>query len=150
MNTINKIFKLNIYNTYLSSKGLNAYIFFKSNSIRTQIITSLLEENISFKSFEILNIIYLNDTFIIELKLELFCTSIIKFDTLQNALSFCLYIQKNESSTQTISLYLLNNIFYLIIDNTETYNIKFSDFDCIKYSPLIHSKIVENGFKLSV
>ena len=149
MNTTIKFLKINISLDYLNKNNILLLDFFKSKNIRNNIINHLLDDSLSFKGFNILNIIYTNDIFIIDLKVEIFCTSIIKFDCLQNALSFCLYIKNNDLEESSLSLYLLNNFFYLIIENQNSYNIKLSDFETIKYSPLIYSTITENGFKLS-
>ena len=158
MNITKNYFKLNICTEYLENNGIKSDFFYKYNDLRNEIISTILKDNLTFKSYNILNIIFKNNSFIIELEIEQFNTSIIKFNSFKNALSFCLYIDKNikikedikNKKTHNLSLYYLNNFYYLIIENTSTYDIKYSDFEFIKYSPLIHSKILESGFKLSI
>lgn len=158
MNVITNYFKLNICVDFLENNNITIHNFFKDNSLREQIISTLLNEYFTYKDYTILNIIFIQNSFVVELEINQFNISIIRFSSLKDALSFCLYIDKNkelnnQNKTENIdnlSLYFLNNFYYLIIENQNTYNIKYSDFEFIKYSPLIHSKILESGFKLSI
>lgn len=154
MNIINKFLKINILENFILQNNFTLYHFLNSKQIRETLINKILSQNISYKSFKILNIIHIHETFIIEIELNIYTTSIIRFESIQNILIFCLYLNKNkekyfENNSTNINLYFLDNYFYLIIENQDIYNINFSDFEFIKYSPLIHSKIIENGFKLS-
>lgn len=158
MNIITNYFKLNICVDFLENNNITIQDFLKDKTLRKQIISALLNENFTYKDYTILNIILFQNSFIVELEINQFNTSIIRFSSLKDALSFCLYIHKNEENNNknnteninNLSLYFLNNFYYLIIENQNTYNIKYSDFEFIKYSPLIHSKILESGFKLSI
>lgn len=158
MDIITNYFKLNISVDFLENNNITIQDFLKDKSLREQIISTLLSENFTYKDYTILNIILIQNSFIIEIEIKQFNTSIIRFSSLKEALSFCLYIHRNKEinnkntseSIDNLSLYLLNNFYYLIIENQNTYNIKYSDFEFMKYSPLIHSKILESGFKLSI
>lgn len=158
MDIITNYFKLNICVDFLENNNITIQDFLKDKTLREEIVSTLLNENFTYKDYTILNIILIQNSFIVELEINQFNTSIIRFSSLKEALSFCLYIHKSketnaENNTKNInnlSLYLLNNFYYLIIENQNTYNIKYSDFEFMKYSPLIHSKILESGFKLSI
>lgn len=158
MDIITNYFKLNICVDLLENNNITIQDFLKDKTLRKQIISALLNENFTYKDYTILNIILIQNSFIVELEINQFNTSIIRFSSLKEALSFCLYIHKSKENNEknntkninNLSLYLLNNFYYLIIENQNTYNIKYSDFEFMKYSPLIHSKILESGFKLSL
>ena len=154
MNNINKFLKINILESFILQNNFTLYHFLNSKKIREVLINKILSKNISYKSYKILNIIHIQNSFIVEIELNIYTTSIIRFESIQNILIFCLYLNKNkekyfENINININLYFLDNYFYLIIENQDIYNIFFSDFEFIKYTPLIHSKITENGLKLS-
>lgn len=158
MDVITKNIRLNINVNYIKKCNLEVKDFFKSNIIRNIIISSILDNNISYKTYIINNIFYIDNTFFIDITIEVFLTKILKFLSINDALNFCIYFD-SEQVNNTYALYELENNYYLIIKpktniqnddyffNTST--IKSSDFNQIKYTPLIYSTITQNGFKVS-
>lgn len=158
MNVFTKNIRLNIHINYIKRCNLCEKDFFKSNSIRNIIISGILDNNISYKSYKINNIFYFNNTFFIDINIEIYLTKILEFTSIHDALNFCIYFDSTLNKN-TYTLYKLNNLFYLIIkpENNikendlfiNSFNIKSSDFNQIKFTPLIYSTITQNGFKVS-
>ena len=152
---MDKIFKkitINIEFSYFKHEPKKINLFFASSAFRNFTLSLILKENVNYKEFKILNILYLNQSFSVILEVQLYTTIILKFSSYINLYNFLLYIQNNNHNSSNISadysIYLINSIYYLILQNYTEFNIKLSDFNTIKYSPLIHSKIVEIGKKL--
>ena len=158
MDIITKNIRLNISINYIEKCNLKVRDFFKSDIIRNIIISSILDNNISYKTYIINNVFYMNNTFFIDITIEVYLTKIIKFLSINDALNFCLYFD-SEHINNTYDLYKLKDDFYLIIkpkiniQNDDYFfnasTIKSSDFNIIKYTPLIYSTITQNGFKVS-
>lgn len=156
MNILEKNIKLNINISYLEKNNLNIKKFLNSANLRNQIINNILDENLNYKSFIINNIIFLNKEFVIDITISIYLTTILEFKSLNETLLFCTYLQDNiitdNNTFQNLSLYYFNNNYYLIIENNiniikdkniNTYNIKSSDFNTIKFTPLIYSIITQ-------
>ena len=158
MDVIIKNIRLNIHTNYIKKCYLEEKDFFKSSTIRNIIISSILDNNISYKSYIINNVFYIDNTFFVDITIEVYLTKILKFLSIKDALNFCVYFD-SEQINNTYTLYKLENSFYLIINpkinikNNDYFfyssTIKSSDFNEIKYTPLIYSTITQNGFKLS-
>ena len=58
MDTITKKITITFSNAFIKNNNFNMFQFFKSKEFRNQLITSILKENINYKSFEIIFLLY--------------------------------------------------------------------------------------------
>ena len=70
MDVIIKNIRLNIHTNYIKKCYLEEKDFFKSSTTRNIIISSILDNNISYKSYIINNVFYIDNTFFVDITIE--------------------------------------------------------------------------------
>lgn len=149
MNLLIKNINLNINKSYFENSKYSIKDFYTFKDVRNNIILNILSETLVIQDFEILLLISKDENLYIDIKISIIDIKIIRFINKENAISFYLYIKNDTNLSNNYSLYFFNNNYYFIFNNLNINHLKLIDFECITYSPLIHARIVENGFKLN-